>query len=90
MKNFKKQSKVITEITSKISSLKSEADQVINEYSFYSIGFSKNSITMQGDYDSDVLKKLQEEYGTNVSISPSGFIIIHITYVDLSIVITLT
>ena len=90
MENFNKQSKVVAEITSKIGSLESEADQVINEYSFYSVGFSKNSVTMQGDYNSAIVRRLQKEYDTTSEISPSGFVIIHIKYVDTSIVVTLT
>ena len=83
MENFNKQSKVVAEIMSKIESFNSE-------YSFYSVGFSENSVTIQGDYNSSIVRILEAEYDTTSEISPSGFVIIHIKYMDISIVVTLT
>ena len=83
MKNFNKQSKVVTEITSKIESFNSE-------YSFYSIRFTEDNVTMQGRYDSSIVRRLDKDYETSVDISSGGYIVLNIKNMDINIKLVLT
>ena len=63
MKNFKDYTKAVLDINSKIES-----------YEFYVARISSSSVTLQGNYSSDVARTLQKFYTTTTEVCDRGYV----------------